>query len=373
MIVGFVGTPGSGKTYEAVKKIIFNLRKGRHVYTNIDGMDNGPCHEMIKGLCGFDDYEFDKHFHFLSKDEVPKFWEIARHGSFIVLDEIHKVFNCRDWQSAKNNSFADWASTHRHYGYDLVLITQDMEKVEKQIRSLLEWTYVFRRVNFFGGAVQKKYLCYSFSGDDTHGKPLSTNVRTYEDQYFRCYKSYATSDAKEVGFMRHVNVLRHPVFMILPVVLVACLYLLFGKSSLASGDLFGRKKIQEKQDKVIAVLRAQNGIQISKTESNIIPPAAHSFKAISSSRSEWQEYRIEGYVNGNGKTVIMVNGISVTLPNEFIRNVNMIGFNCYGKYSVFGEVKSREQGITLQQNTAFQTGSAEVPKPVIVQNSGSDL
>ena len=36
MIVGFVGTPGSGKSYDAVKKILFNLKKGRHVYTNID-------------------------------------------------------------------------------------------------------------------------------------------------------------------------------------------------------------------------------------------------------------------------------------------------------------------------------------------------
>ena len=294
MLVGFVGTPGSGKTYEAVKKIVFNLRKGRHVYTNIDGMDAGPCQEMMKSICQMDDYEFDKKFHFLSKDEVTRFWEIAKHGSFIVIDEIHKTFNCRDWSSQKNNAFADWASTHRHFGYDLICITQDMEKVEKQVRSLLEWTYVFRKVNFFGKAVQKKYICYSYSGDDTSGKALAQNVRTYEDQYFRCYKSYATADSKEVGFMAHVNVLKHPVFLILPVVLLGSLWLFFGKSSFASGDLFGHKKVQAKQDKIISDLRTKNdGVQPQAFANHSgaaspganVPLAAQALPLL-----EWQKY-----------------------------------------------------------------------------------
>lgn len=38
MIIFFDGNSGSGKTYEAVKKIIDNLRRGRKVYTNIDGL-----------------------------------------------------------------------------------------------------------------------------------------------------------------------------------------------------------------------------------------------------------------------------------------------------------------------------------------------
>jgi zona occludens toxin (predicted ATPase) len=357
MIVGFVGTPGSGKTYEAVKKIVFNLRKGRHVYTNIDGMDQGPCKEMIKSICNFDDWEFDKHFHFLTKDEVPKFWEVVRNGSFIVLDEIHKVFNCRDWQSSKNNAFADWASTHRHYGFDLVLITQDMEKVEKQVRSLLEWTYVFRKVNFFGGAVQKKYLCYSFSGDDTHGKPLATNVRTYEQQYFRCYKSYATSDAKEVGFMRHVNVLRHPVFLILPVVLCVSLYLLFGKSSLASGDLFGRKKIQEKQDKIIAGLRVKNAASVpDSSPSPPISSAPVAFKPISSNIvvqvQEWKPYRIEGYIKGpDEKITVLINGISMKIPSPYLQKCNFTLRTCLGRYSILGDEKQVSPGtVVFAQN-----------------------
>lgn len=339
MIVGFVGTPGSGKSYDAVKKILFNLKKGRHVYTNIDGMDDPGHQENIKMMCGLDDWAFDRQFHFLKKDEVPQFWKIARPGSMIVLDEIHKVFNCRDWQSKKNLDFADWASTHRHYGFDLILITQDMEKVEKQVRSLLEWTYVYRKVNFFGGAVQRKYICYSFGGDETRGKPLAQSVKTYETPVFACYKSFATKDAKEVGFMRHVNVLKHPVFIAIPLVFCLALYLLFGKSSLASGDIFGTKSVREKQAKLIDDMKRKKQSQTVKTASPALP-IQQSYSGSSyqvQTLSEWQTYPIDGYVrDGNGKIAIMVNGFPTKLPNENLRKVNLMTMICEGKTQVFG-------------------------------------
>lgn len=346
MIVGFVGVPGSGKTYEAVKKIVFNLLKGRHVYTNIDGMDQGPCQEMLKGIAKLDDFEFDRKFHFLDRDEVPNFWQVARPGSFIVLDEVHKVFNCRDWQSKKNLAFADWASTHRHHGYDLILITQDMEKVEKQVRSLLDWTYVFRKVNFLGSAVKKKYICYSYSGDDTRGKPLSTSVRTYDQRYFLCYQSYATKDAKEVSFMKHVNVLKHPVFFALPLVLAVALYLLFGRSSLATGDLFGQESVRKNNDKIIAKLRSEN--KVSTTP--LSPSPSPSFSNVSSASVPvapvqvvnnpvpvWSRYMIDGVVRGDGQMIVLVNGISVRLPSPYLRDVDLGLKVCKGVTDIFGD------------------------------------
>lgn len=87
-----------------------------------------------------------------------------------VLDEIHKWFSNRDWNDPKNKQFGYWASTHRHYGYEVVLITQNIERVDAAVRSLLEWNYVYRKVNFLGSAVQRFYLCYSYGGDDTNGR-----------------------------------------------------------------------------------------------------------------------------------------------------------------------------------------------------------
>jgi zona occludens toxin (predicted ATPase) len=246
MIIGFVGTPGSGKTYEAVKKLLDNLRLGRRIYTNIDGIESPECLEMIKAYCGLSDFDLAERLHLLDKLQSQDFWRHVQDGSLIILDEVHKLFSNRDWASQTNKEFTEWASTHRHNGFDVVLITQDIEKIDKHARSLIEWTYFFRKVNFFGAAVQKKYLCYAYSGDDHNGQPQAKNIRTYDSKIFRCYKSYVSGDIKELGFMQHVNLLKHPIFYALPIVLSVTLYLLFFQSSFASGDIFGSKSATDK-------------------------------------------------------------------------------------------------------------------------------
>ncbi len=245
MIIGFAGTPGSGKTYEAVSKILDNLQWGRVVFTNIDGMSDPQCLEMIKIYCGLSDLALMKQLHFLQDDQLADFWMHVSPGSLIVLDEVQKVFSSREWQTAKNNQFASWASTHRHNGFDVVLISQAVERIDSAVRALLEWTYVFRKVNFFGGLVQKKYICYSYGGDDTGSAPLKKDTRTYRSSVFLCYKSYVASDVKELGIMQHVNVLKHPVFFAIPILICFMFYMIFVKSSIGTGDVFGTNKAME--------------------------------------------------------------------------------------------------------------------------------
>jgi len=243
MIIGFTGTPGSGKSYEAVKKILDNLMLNRVVYTNIDGIFDPECQEMIKSYCGLSDLALFRLLRPIEADQIQNFWMHVEPGALIVLDEIHKHFSNRDWQKEENKAFGFWASTHRHHGYDVVLITQNIERVDAAVRSLLEWNYVYRKVNFLGAVVKRSYLCYAYSGDDTSGKPLATDRRSYHPSIFRCYKSYVSKDIKEMPIMKHVNVLRHPVFFAIPIVLCLTIYMVFFKSSLGTGDLFGTNKV----------------------------------------------------------------------------------------------------------------------------------
>jgi len=241
MIFGFVGTPGSGKSYDAVRKVLDNLKAGKVVYTNIEGLENDVCQEFIKIYTGLDDYQLSRQLCHKTDQEIQYFWEYVENGSLIVIDEVHKLFSNRNWQSQANQKFADWASTHRHIGCDLILITQDLEKIEKHIRSLIEWTYFYRKVNFFGSMVSLKYLRYAYSGDDHNGQPLAKETCSYQKSVFHCYKSYASADIKEQGIMQTVNVLRHPVFYAIPVVLLGVIWM-GSKSSLATGDVFGANK-----------------------------------------------------------------------------------------------------------------------------------
>lgn len=243
MIFGYTGTPGSGKTYEAVVLILQYLCKGKTVFTNIDGLEKRECREAIKVVCGLSDLALERQLKMLDPDQIEDFWNHVKPNSLIVIDEIQKYFSSRDWQSEKNKLFGFWASTHRHHGFDVVCITQNSERVDAAVRSLWEWNYVFRKVNFFGGAVQKKYLCYSYSGDEARGMPLKKEVKTYNPKIFLCYKSYVADDIEEMNIKKHVNVLKHPIFFAIPVVLGLTLYLVFFKSSFATGDLFGNKAV----------------------------------------------------------------------------------------------------------------------------------
>lgn len=72
----------------------------------------------------------------------------------------------------------------------------------------------------------------------------------YNSRYYPCYKSYTNDDIKELNIMEHTNLLKHPVFLILPIVLCLAIYLIFFKSSFATGDLFGSKKILKRADSI---------------------------------------------------------------------------------------------------------------------------
>lgn len=228
MIIFYEGVPGSGKSYDSVVKIIANLKRKRAVYTNVEGLEDPKCKEMIKCLTNLDDFELEKYLHILTKEQTYKFWEFAKPGSMIVIDEMQKYFNSRDWQKEENRQCADWCSTHRHEGYDAIFLTQRIEKVDTQVRTLTEWTYRYKKVNFLGGFVNKSYVCFAYSGDDTH-TPMTKIVRRYDKKIFACYKSYVTKDTKELGIQKNANILKHPIFFLIPVAIIATIY--FGMNS----------------------------------------------------------------------------------------------------------------------------------------------
>lgn len=269
MIIAFTGTPGSGKTYDAVRKVIENLKTGRVVYTNIDGMDAPECLEVIKSVTGLNDHGLACKLNFFEDDQLDNFWNHVQPGCLIVLDEVQNIFNSREWQTKKNVGFNAWASVHRHHGYDVVLITQSIMRIDTAVRALVEWTYVYRKINFFGSLVQKKYLCYAYGGEDTAGSPLSKNARTYHNIIFLCYKSYVASDVKELGIMKHANVLRHPIFYAIPVVFGVFIYLLF-QSGMLRGDFFGSKELAEKHAEL-----PQSGKTVKKSVTDLKPYSDH--------------------------------------------------------------------------------------------------
>jgi zona occludens toxin len=269
MIIFYEGVPGSGKTYDATVKIVANLRRRRIVYTNIEGFEDPKCKEMIKCLTKLDDFDIDKYLFILTKEETLHFWDIVQPGSMVVIDEMQKYFNSRDWQKDENRQCADWCSTHRHEGFDAVFLTQRIEKVDSQIRTLTEWTYRYKKVNFLGSLIKKSYVCFAYSGDDTKS-PLTKIVRQYNSEYFHCYKSYITKDVKELGIQKHANILKHPIFFLIPIVVILTIYFV-SKSGIIHGHLLSGMAPKSAKAEVINKKSSSSENQVSKVPGGSVP------------------------------------------------------------------------------------------------------
>jgi hypothetical protein len=222
------------------------LRKGRTVYTNMDGLDTDHCRKALSYVVGRD---IEDQLIFLDKDAVKHFWDVCGHGSVIIIDEVHKLWSSRTYASDSNKQFAEWCSTHRHGGYDVILMTQALDKLDGHVRSLIEWTHRFRKVNFVGSLVKKSYLEYVYSEDDERNC-LSRKRHSYDGRIFPCYKSYVAKDIREKRIGKPTNVFRHPVFYALPVLLVVMIVMV-SKSSFIHGDIFGSKKHIKTQTAVV--------------------------------------------------------------------------------------------------------------------------
>jgi len=250
MIISYIGTPGSGKSYDAVRRILRLLKDGRKVYTNIDGFEDSSCQEGVRVLSGLDPKTLKQRLVFLPKEKMVHFWDFVDQGSVVVIDEVHKLFGNREWSTEKNVKFSEFCSTHRHFGYDLILLTQHIDKVDVQVRTMVEWTFKYRKINFFGKAFQGRFMRQTYAGNDVDGECIKKDFGKYESKYFPCYKSFATQGIKELNLQTSVNVFKRPIFVMILICLIGFGYTL-SKSSLWDGGFLKAPKIRKGIEKII--------------------------------------------------------------------------------------------------------------------------
>lgn len=147
MIYLYTGTPGSGKSYHAAEvvdralrrkipvianfEVNLNPRKHRGEYVYIETLDMNP-QIFIRYA--------EEHF-FPGRNE---------HQGIIIIDEAQIPFNSRDGLNKNRMRWIDFFSKHRHYFYDIILITQNDRMIDRQIRSLVETEYKHRKLTNYG-------------------------------------------------------------------------------------------------------------------------------------------------------------------------------------------------------------------------------
>ena len=145
MITIYTGTPGAGKTSHALCAVRDCAWSGKRVLTNFPC--NAPKWPRRSGF-SLDFVEWDA----LTPSLVCEWLEgVTGEGrALLVIDEAQLVFNSRDWNAAGRREWIAFFTQHRKLGCDVILIAQDSNMLDKQIRALCEVERRHRRLSSFG-------------------------------------------------------------------------------------------------------------------------------------------------------------------------------------------------------------------------------
>lgn len=147
MIYLYTGTPGSGKSYHAAEVIDRALRRKIPVIANFEVNLNPKKHKGEYLMIDTLDMQPDIFMRYAEEHFTPGAGE---HQGIIIIDEAQIPFNSREGLNRNRMKWIDFFSKHRHYFFDIILITQHDRMLDRQIRSLVETEYKHRKLTNFG-------------------------------------------------------------------------------------------------------------------------------------------------------------------------------------------------------------------------------
>lgn len=150
MIYLYSGTPGSGKSLDCARVICNTVKFNKPIICNFSV--NLPPKLKHK----------EKYYHYVRNDEltVQYLIEFSReyfaHHKFkeslitVIIDESQLLFNSREWNKKGRDLWLKFFTNHRHLGFDIILVAQFDLMIDKQIRSLIEYEIIHRKVSNYG-------------------------------------------------------------------------------------------------------------------------------------------------------------------------------------------------------------------------------
>ena len=152
MITLYSGTPGAGKSLHLASRLYHWMQ-----YKNAPIIGNFHCDfSAIKKQKGS--------FLYLDNSELTPEWLLwfsknysdyvgrrVREGEILlVIDEAQLLFNSREWVKSDRAEWCSFFTQHRKLGYEVVLVAQFDRMLDRQIRSLIEYEWIHRKVSNFG-------------------------------------------------------------------------------------------------------------------------------------------------------------------------------------------------------------------------------
>lgn len=224
MIKFVTGKPGGGKSLRTMRLIVDEIskgEKGRPIVTNLPlklfrlaayAEDKGYKYDVLANIkilrvetlgIKYSEYlgvlrKFYMYRGKLTPEPDPKSGEelTLPSGSILyIIDEIHKLWPAQGWLESKGDRVFEYLAEHRHFGDDVVFVTQALAQVNKQIRILGQDFEVVRnrgkeKIKWFAGP--KKFRVYVYLSAPT-GANNQTPAEVWEFRLDDLADLYSTS------------------------------------------------------------------------------------------------------------------------------------------------------------------------------------
>lgn len=185
MIRCYTGVPGSGKSLHSIRVILDYLKAGKNVIANFPlNMD------LLK-----EKEKLGRYF-FIQNDEITVEYLIQfsqmfhnrekENQTLLIIDEASIKFNCRTFNDKDRLPFLTFFAQHRKYGFNVVLVAQDLRQIDRQIRNMVELELVHRKLNNFSFFRSLPFPLFVFIE-----RNKACNNEKNESEYFLFSKRYS--------------------------------------------------------------------------------------------------------------------------------------------------------------------------------------
>ncbi|WP_151812896.1 zonular occludens toxin domain-containing protein [Acinetobacter junii] len=266
-----VGQPRHGKSQYAAKMAYDYHQKNIEIQKRIDSGKFNSETDIVREI--YSDIEGHAEKCDFIKP-APKDWRDVPPDSIIFMDEIHKrpEYCDNDGKMSQNPMIVD-LTTHGHHNKDIILMTQDPERLNKGIRKLVEKMYLVKR------PIQKPPFATIYEFErwlrDPWQAAASTRSVNYQDSYKFFYKKkwqdmYTSASAHTSIQFKIQSKFIYAIIAI--VVLMSLSWVLFTKSGgdklarNAIGGITGQKPTEENKTQTSNEQLPSSGLENLETE-----------------------------------------------------------------------------------------------------------
>jgi zona occludens toxin len=204
MLIFNEGVPGAGKSYDAlVEHILPAIKAGRRCYVRMKGglvLDKiaehlGMTLEAVQALVVEVPKSKVPETFVALQDDANDEYALPEHlkNSLCIIDEAHEsyVASMKPLPAEQEGFFA----VHRHYGCDVVLMSQFYKRVHTAIRGRIEGKNTFQKLAAVGMDKSYRVTYWRTVAPDRYEKTGGANKR-YEPAFFPLYRGVADAEVQ---------------------------------------------------------------------------------------------------------------------------------------------------------------------------------